>query len=115
MLARLILLLLQFAVGWFAAPHIKRYLPALGTLDVFALAVIFALLVCMVGFIGAMVLKDVAPPSSATVTTTLIVALILAALTLVPQVMAFVNQFVKGVPRDVYPLIGAVLGYAFRR
>lgn len=115
MLARLILLLLQFAIGWFAAPHIKRYLPALGTLDIFALAVIFALLVCIVGFIGAMILKDVAPPSSATVTTTLIVALIFAALTLVPPVMAFVNQLVKGVPRDVYPLIGAVLGYALRR
>ena len=115
MLARLVLLLLQFAIGWFVAPHIKRYLPALGTFDIFALAVIFALLVCIVGFIGAMILKDVAPPSSATVTTTLIVALIFAALTLVPQVMAFVNQFVKGAPRDVYPLIGAVLGYAFRR
>ena len=38
-----------------------------------------------------------------------------AALTLVPQIMTFVGQYVKGVPRDVYPLIGAVLGYAFRR
>jgi hypothetical protein len=115
MLGRLVLLLLQLGIGWYAMPHIGRYLPKLGQLDIFVLAVIFAILVCIVGFVGALVLKDVAPPSSATVTTTLIVALIFAALTLVPQIMAFVDQFARGVPRQVYPLIGAVLGYAARR
>lgn len=115
MLSRLILLLLQLAIGWFAAPMIKKHIPGFGNLDIFVLAVIFALLVSIVGFIGALVLKEVAAPSSATVTAALIVALIFAALTLVPPVMAFIGQFVKGVPREVYPLIGAVLGYFVRK
>ena len=44
MLSRLVLLLLQLGIGWYAMPHIRRYLPALGALDIFAIAVIFALL-----------------------------------------------------------------------
>ena len=49
MLARLILLLVQLGVGWFAAPHILRYLPKFGgNLDIFIYAIVVALLVTVV-------------------------------------------------------------------
>ena len=44
------------------------------------------------------------------------VALVFAALTLVPQVVSAVSSVTKGqVPKLAYPLIGAVLGYFARR
>jgi hypothetical protein len=56
MLARLILLLVQLAVGWFAAPHILRYLPKFtGVVDLFVYAIVVALLVTVVGFAGSLV------------------------------------------------------------
>ena len=35
MFGRLILIALQLAVGWFAAPEVAKYLPKLGQLDFF--------------------------------------------------------------------------------
>lgn len=115
MISRLILTILQLAIAWFAAPFITRYLPGLGQLDIFAFALVIAILVWVVGLLGSLVLKDVATPSSGTLTLAVIVALAGAALTLVPPVTQFVAQVVPGVPLKVYPLIGAVLGYMLRR
>ncbi|HRD78031.1 MAG TPA: hypothetical protein PK264_19170 [Hyphomicrobiaceae bacterium] len=116
MLPRIILLLVQLAAGWSLAPHIVRFLPKLGSLDIFVVAAVFAILVVMIGFIGSLVLKEVGPPSSQTMTTVLVVALVFAALTLVPQVVSAVSSVTKGqVPKLAYPLIGAVLGYFARR
>ncbi len=116
MLARLILLLLQVAVGWFAAPHILRYLPKFGgAVDIFIYAIVVALLVTVVGFSGSLVLQGVGTPTSGTLTSALIFALIFAALTLVEPVTAFVSSISPGMRREVYPLIGAVLGYFIKR
>ena len=100
------------------APGTKMYLDTatLGGLDIFVLAVIFAILIIMIGFIGSLVLKEVGAPSSATMTATLVVALIFAALTLVPQIVSWVSSITRGnIPAKAYPLIGAVLGYLIRR
>ena len=115
MLSRLILTIIQLALGWFAAPFIIKYVPNLGQLNIFAYAVVFAILVWIIGFIGSIVLKEVGAPSSSTLTLGLVLALVFAGLTLVPQVMAAVAGVVQGVPTLMYPLIGAVLGYAIRR
>jgi hypothetical protein len=116
MLARLILLLLQLAIGWFAAPQILRYLPKFGsTVDIFIYAIVVALLVTIVGFAGSLVLQGVGTPSTGTLTSALIFALIFAALTLVEPVTAFVSSISPGIPRAVYPLVGAVLGYFIKR
>ena len=116
MLARLILLLVQLGVGWFAAPHILRYLPKFGgNLDLFIYAVVVALLVTVVGFVGSLVLQGVGTPSTGTLTSALVFALIFAALTLVEPVTAFVSSLNLGIRREVYPLIGAVLGYIIKR
>jgi hypothetical protein len=115
MLGRLVLLLVQLAVGWFGGPAILSKIGNFGTLHIFIAAVIFAIIVWLLGFIGSVVLKDVAQPSPATLTVALIGALIGAGLTLVPQVTSAVNSVVRGVPPHAYPLIGAVLGYLIRR
>ncbi len=116
MLARLILLLVQLAVGWFAAPHILRYLPKFGgNVDIFVYAIVVALLVTVVGFVGSLVLQGVGTPGAGTLTSALIFALIFAALTLIDPVTAFVSSLNLGIRREVYPLVGAVLGYFIRR
>jgi hypothetical protein len=116
MLARLILLLLQLAIGWFAAPHVLRYLPKFGsTVDIFIYAIVVALLVTVVGFAGSLVLQGVGTPTTGTLTSALVVALIFAALTLVEPVTAFVSGITPGIRREVYPLVGAVLGYFIKR
>jgi hypothetical protein len=115
MLARLILLLVQLAIGWFAAPQIARHLPHFGSGDIFIYAVIFAILVTLIGFVGSLVLQGVGTPTTGTLTTSLVLALVFAALTLVPAVTGFVSGLGLRIPLLVYPLIGAVLGYAIKR
>ena len=65
MLPRLVLLALQLIAAWFAAPIIVRYIPGMGRLELFVYAVVFAVLVWLVGVIGSQVLKETAMPSSA--------------------------------------------------
>jgi hypothetical protein len=115
MLGRLVLLLVQLAVGWFGGQAIIAKIPSFGRLDIFIYAVIFAIIVWLLGFVGSVVLKDVAQPSPATLTVALIGALIGAGLTLVPQITGAVSSVVRGVPPHAYPLLGAVLGYLIRR
>jgi hypothetical protein len=115
MLGRLVLLLLQLALCWFAGPEIFKKLPQLGQLSIFVQAVVFAILVWLVGMVGAIVLKDVAQPSARTLTFALVGALVGAALTLFPDVTRTIAGFIRGVPLMAYPLVGAVLGYAIKR
>lgn len=116
MLGRLVLILIQFAAGWYLGPlaTTKIALPKLGSLDILLFAVVIAIIVWLVGVIGALVLKDVAQPSASTLTVTLICALIGAGLTMIPEVMGPINRAVR-IPTQAFPLIGAVLGYAVRR
>ena len=116
MLSRLILLALQLAIGWFGAPYIVRYIPNLGGLQLFVYAVVFAVLVWVVGLILSQVLRETGMPSSSTLVTSLVVALIGAALitwlpTLVPDLAGPMRQL----PALAYPLIGAVIGYHVKR
>jgi hypothetical protein len=115
MLTRLILVVLQVAVARVAAPFIMQYVPQLGQLRIFAWGIVFAILVWIIGLLGSLILKDIKTPSSATLTLSVVLALVGAALTLVAPVTSFVDSLVKGVDVLYYPLIGAVIGYALRR
>jgi EamA domain-containing membrane protein RarD len=116
MLSRLILLALQVIVAWFAAPVIVRYIPGMGRLELFVHAVVFAVLVWLVGVVAAQVLKDVGTPSSAALASALVVALIAAAIyTWLPLVVPDAKRVMLNLQEKLYPLIGAVLGYQFRR
>jgi hypothetical protein len=116
MLSRLILLVAQLIVAWFAAPYIVRYIPGLGRAQLFVYAAVFAVLVWVVGLVLAQVLRDMGQPSSATLVASLIVALIGAAIvTWLPVFLPDVRASMRAIPDLAYPLIGAVIGYHIRR
>jgi hypothetical protein len=117
MLPRIVLTLLQIAVAWQLAPVLRGLIPAkFGALDVFLLAVLVAVIVWLTGHIGALVLKDTAAPSTATLTAVLIGALVFSALTLLPPVMSMVAGLIGSrMPILAYPLIGAIVGYLAKR
>ncbi|MEL6622363.1 MAG: hypothetical protein AAFR70_01970 [Pseudomonadota bacterium] len=114
MLGRLVLVLIQFALAWRLAPDLKRLLPPMGDLDIFALAVCFALIVWLVGVLGHFVLKDVAQPTPSTLGVALAFALVCGGLTLLPDVTQAVGRVIK-IDSFLYPLVGAVAGYAIKR
>jgi hypothetical protein len=114
MLGRLILLLLQIAIAWFVGPIVRGYIPVPGTFDLFVYAVIFAILAYVTGALAALVIKDVGAPSSSTLTASLVLALIAAAIAtfamdLIPQIPG------NAVSKRGLVLAGALLGYLFKR
>jgi hypothetical protein len=115
-MSRLILLALQLVIAWFAAPFIVRYIPGLGQLQLFVYAVVFAVLVWVVGLVLSQVLRDLGMPSSSTLVAALVLALIGAALvTWLPVFVPDVRAGMRTIPDLAYPLIGAVLGYHVKR
>lgn len=115
MLGRIVLIIIQFALCWRLAPDIQRLLPGgLGDLQIFALAAVFALIVYLLGVVGHFVLKDVAQPTPSTLVVSLVLALACAALTLIPDVTRAVSSIIS-IPKLIYPLVGAVVGYAIKR
>jgi hypothetical protein len=116
MFSRLILLGLQLVVAWFAAPAIVRYIPGLGRLELFVYAAVFAVLVWLVGIIGAQVLKDTATPTSSALASALILAAVGAALYIwLPALLPDTRHVMLSLQEKAYPLIGAALGYHVRR
>jgi len=113
---RLILLLIQLAVGWvgtlFAIPYIAPYLSNLGELKIFIYAILFAIIIFIISFIASAIMRDIRSPTSGTLTFSLILALIGAGVTLVPQAMQAIPLQFNPL---VLPLIGAALGYFVKR
>jgi hypothetical protein len=114
MLGRLILMLLQIALAWFAAPLLAAKVPVPPNMQIFLYAVLFAILVFIIGLVASHIIKDVGTPSSATLTWSLVAALVGATLA------KFGPEFVKQIPWRQIPsnymaLGGAVLGYALKK
>lgn len=113
MLGKLILLLLQIAVAWFLAPIIHAKIPVPADFGLFLYAVLFGILVFLTGVLGAQVLQGVGGPSSATLSASLILALIVAAIvTFVPQIAAAIPGTISHLG---LVLAGAILGYWIKR
>jgi hypothetical protein len=120
MLPRIVLLLVQIAAAWFLADRIKDALPALllgRQYDIFVYAVIYAVIIMVVGFAGSLVLKDVRVPTVGTFVVSLVLACILSAITLFSQVSGPIHNAVPvlGSNPKLYPLVGAVIGYLLKR
>lgn len=112
MLGRLILILLQVIIAWFAAPKLAAYVHLGGVFDPFVFAIICAIIVFLVGIIAAQVLRDIGQPDSATLTWSLVLALIAAAIALWgPQLVPAISR----VPDHALIVAGAVLGYLAKR
>jgi len=122
MLPRIVLFALQLLAAWaiadwFALPIIRN-VPALARpYDVFVYAVVYTLIITIVGHSGSLVLKDVRTPSGGTLVITFILSMLLAGLTLVPAVTQVVHGLIPMLRSNLYlyPLLGAVLGYYLKR
>jgi len=112
MLGRLMLILVQCVVGWYAALEIMKALPALGNLDIFILAGIFALLVWAIGLLAGAVLKDVSQPGPPALMFAFAAAVLFSALTIFPDAHNAVASVAGDIDMRIYPLVGAVIGYA---
>src|SRR5262245_27628861 len=116
MLSRLILLVAQLLVAWFSVPYIVRYIPGLDRFQIFVFAAALAVLVWAVGLVLSQVLRDLCQPSSATLVSALVFALIGAVLvTWAPAIVPELRTTMRAIPDLGYPLIGAVLGYHIKR
>lgn len=114
MLGKIILLLLQIGVAWFLAPLIYAKIPVPGDFGLFLYAVLFAIIVFLMGVLGGVVLQGVGSPSAATLSMSLLVALIVAA------VVTFLPGIVAAIPGGTISyrglvLAGALLGYWIKR
>lgn len=120
MLTHLILIILQLVGAWWAAPIIKSFIPPLPRfggydVDVFVWAILFAVIVFIIGFMGSIVLKGIRTPGAGSLTLALVLALLIAALTLVPQVTQAVAGGGFRVQTLWWPLLGAMAGYFIKR
>jgi len=120
MLPHIILIILQLAGAWWLAPRLKALIPAIPqfggyNVEIFVWAVLFAVIVFVIGFVGSIVLKGVRTPGAGTLTFSVLLALVLAALTFVPPISQTVVRFVPGIEVLWWPLIGAVIGYMIKR
>lgn len=112
MLGRLILILLQVIIAWFAAPKVASYVHLAKDFDPFIFAIICAVIVFLVGVIGALILKEVGSPGSATLTWSLVLALIGAAIAIWgPQILPAIGR----IPDNALILAGAIIGYHAKR
>ncbi len=113
MIGYLVLVVLQFIAAWFAAPTVLGYIPIQGDPRTFVHALIFAVIVWIVGLVGCFALKEVRMPTTRTLAAAMIGATIGAAL------MMFLPQLRDAIPvkfPPLYlPLFGAILGYMVRR
>ena len=98
-------LAVQLVVAWFAAPYVVRYIPGMGRLEIFVYAAVFAVLVWIVGLVLSQVLRDTGMPSSGTLVSALVVALIAAAIyTWLPMFVPDAKRFMLNLPEKAYPL-----------
>lgn len=111
MLGRLILILLQLVIGWFATPEVLRYVRFGGDIQIFVQGIAAAIIVWLVGLVAAQILKDVPTPSGATLAWSLIGGLVGAALV--------VFKITGMVPISAPPLLWiiglATLGYTLKK
>ncbi|MEM7774473.1 MAG: hypothetical protein AAF732_02620 [Pseudomonadota bacterium] len=119
MLGRLVLIAFQVVIAWRLMSEIPRLLDALpfaipSNFTIFAYALVFAVVVWLVGMLGALVLKDVPRPSIATLVFAIAGAAAFAALAVVPDIRIAIERVIT-IQTLLYPLIGAVIGYAIKR
>lgn len=115
MLGRLVLLLLQIIIGWFGSTALMGYIK-IGDFRLFIFAVVAAVVIFLIGIIAAQILKDVGAPSSHTLSWSLGLALIAAALWTWGSQIPLLSEIPWGRVRAEYAVLaGAILGYHLKK
>jgi hypothetical protein len=115
MLGRLVLLLLQIAVGWLGTNAIMSYI-RLGEFRLYIFAVVAAIVVFLIGVIAAQILREVGTPSSHTLSWALVCALIAALLwSFGPGLPVLSDVPWERVRAEYAVLAGAILGYTIKK
>lgn len=120
MLPHIFLIILQVAGAWWITPRLRGLIPSIPpfggyNVEIFVWALLVAVIVFVIGFIGSVVLKGVRTPGVGTLTFAILLALVFAALTFVAPVTQIVGQYVPALQTLWWPIIGAVLGYLIKR
>ncbi len=110
----------QLAGAWYLVPPIKGLAPSILPAppnDILVDAFLYAAIVMIIGHAGALILKEIRPPSGATLVTVFVLAFLFAGLTLIPQISQTIEQVVPllRTNRTIYPLVGALAGYLLKR
>lgn len=119
MLPRIVLIALQIGIallvgGWIAEPII-RAVGAGRDYGALVYAFVYAVIVWLVGLAGAGVLKGLRSPSAATFAVSVVLALVLAVLTLIPGLRETMTNIVSQQALPYVPLVGALAGYLVTR
>ena len=116
MLSGVVLLAVQLVVGFMATPRLLQALPPFGGLSIFVYAVPAGLVVWLVGLALSQVLRDTRQPSGATLMAAILLALAGALLIAFRGSLPVeLRSARRAVSDDLYPLLGALLGYALKR
>ena len=108
MLSRGVLLVVQLLVGFMATPRLLEALPPFGGPSILAYAVLAGLVVWLVGLALS--------PSGATLMAAILVALAGALLiTFRGALPVELRSATRALSDDLYPLLGALLGYGLKR
>ncbi len=136
LIPQLALLLFQILGAFLIAPQIKIFIPSLPYIvgfdaNIFVWAIVFAIVVYGIGVIGTFSLngfrrfvfgllgsvdpKPMRLPGPGALTLALMLAFVIAALTLVPQIPRAAADAGLRIATLWWPLIGAMVGYFIRR
>jgi hypothetical protein len=121
MLPRIVLFGLQLLFAWYFGEWIARGIASpLGLArdnHVWVYALVYAVIVWVVGFGGSGVLKEVRTPSAAAFVVTLALAIAFAIVSFLPQTRDVIESIAPGLRsvRNHYPLVGAMIGYLLKR
>jgi hypothetical protein len=116
MLARLFLLVSQLAVAWLATPALLALLPPAGGLRLYVYGIAAAGIVFAVGLVLSQILPDTAKPSRATLLSAVLLALAGALLVSFRGDLPLAwRSATRGLRDELYPLLGAALGYLLKR
>jgi hypothetical protein len=116
MLSRAVLVAVQLIVGWMATPRLLEALPPVGSLAIFAYAALAGFVVWLVGLALSQILRDTRQPSGATLMAAILIALVGALLVSFRGALPVeLRGALRAFSDELYPLLGALLGYALKR
>jgi hypothetical protein len=114
MLGRLLLIAVQLVVGWYASVELMKLVPSFDHFDIFVMAAAASVLIWLVGVIAGAAIKDLAEPGPPTLMFAFAVSVMFAAIAMLPDVHHAVASVLGPIDLRLYPVVGAVIGYAIQ-